>query len=512
MAEDYCARKGLTLHPYSYRDLGVSAFKRKNIEKGALASFIEAVSKGVVKKGSYLVIEQFDRLSRADTNKALMLLLKLVESGIKVVTLVDEKIWDEESVKETTNLILAIVYMSRANNESAAKARRLSDVWEQKKKRASGPERVVVTRECPRWLVMKEDRSGFDVIMKNAESIRQVFEMYLNGYGVSSIVSKANQEQWPCPGKTPVRQPGENIEDFKKREALGPTWHTSNIGRLLKNRALVGEYQPCQTHPEIPGKKVPSGPPIKDYYPVIISEETFLRAQAVNARRGRFPGRRDVALKNWLQGVLRCTCGQSYVRKNKNSIAQPEYAIYYCTNRVRGVSKCPGSNAWQLERAMISVLSFSAPQHFQDSSILETIKAEKEAKVATLLNLEKNQSRIIEAISSTDEVIFELIEKLNACKSSIKTTKKEILEIDEKINTHYCDPDELFGKIVSSIESIDSFDARAKLREDISKLVEKVVVHQNDGYISVVLRGIDCPPIIHPLRLDNLNLPGIIFG
>ncbi|MBU9590770.1 recombinase family protein [Burkholderia multivorans] len=139
MAEEFCAKYGLDLHPVSYRDLGVSAFKRKNVERGALAAFIDAVKTGKVEKGSYLVIEQFDRLSRAEVDVALKLLLDLVHSGIKLVTLVDEKIWDRESVKDIGNLILAIVFMSRANNESAAKADRLSQAWTQKKKQRLSP-------------------------------------------------------------------------------------------------------------------------------------------------------------------------------------------------------------------------------------------------------------------------------------------------------------------------------------------------------------------------------------
>ena len=118
MAEAYCAKHGLELNPVSYRDLGVSAFKRKNLEKGALAAFIAGVKAGKIPQGSYLVIEQFDRLSRADVDVALRLLLDLVHSGITLVTLVDEKIWDREAIKDVGNLILAIVFMSRANNES----------------------------------------------------------------------------------------------------------------------------------------------------------------------------------------------------------------------------------------------------------------------------------------------------------------------------------------------------------------------------------------------------------
>ncbi|WP_338499429.1 recombinase family protein [Delftia tsuruhatensis] len=62
MAQDYCAEHNLDLHQDTYRDLGVSAFKRKNLEKGALASFIEGVNSGKIPRGSYLVIEQFGLL------------------------------------------------------------------------------------------------------------------------------------------------------------------------------------------------------------------------------------------------------------------------------------------------------------------------------------------------------------------------------------------------------------------------------------------------------------------
>lgn len=99
--EIYCKEKGLELHPVSYRDLGVSAFKRKNIEKGALAAFISAVKTGRIAKGSYLIIEQFDRLTRADVDIALKLLLDLVHSGITVVTLDQpDNPWNEDSIKE----------------------------------------------------------------------------------------------------------------------------------------------------------------------------------------------------------------------------------------------------------------------------------------------------------------------------------------------------------------------------------------------------------------------------
>lgn len=238
--EAYCRENGLELHPVSYRDLGVSAFKKKNIEKGALAAFIDAVKTGKIEKGSYLVIEQFDRLSRAEVDVALRLLLDLVHSGIVLVTLVDKKVWDKAAVKDIGNLILAIVFMSRANNESEMKADRIAKAWGKKKERAALTGELM-TRECPRWLTVNADRTGFDAIPERVESIRKVFDLRINGFGISSIVSRANKEGWPAPGKSSVQKSGETAADFELRKTEAPTWHTSTVGRLLKNRALLGE-------------------------------------------------------------------------------------------------------------------------------------------------------------------------------------------------------------------------------------------------------------------------------
>lgn len=517
MAEEYCRKHNLELHPVSYRDLGVSAFKRKNVEKGALAAFIEAVKAEKVQKGSYLIIEQFDRLSRADVDVALTLLLHLVRSGIKVVTLADEKVWDREAVKDMTNLILAIVYMSRANNESAAKAKRLSEVWTQKKQQAAaGTARRVVTSECPRWLKPNADKTGFEPIPELVESVKKVFAKRIEGYGISSIVALANREGWPCPGKPPVRQSGESEEDFALRSSAALTWHTSTVGRLLRNRALLGEYQPHENDPEDDNKRIPVGDPIKGYYPAVLDEQTFLRALAKAERSGRFPGRRDASLRNWLQGLLRCTCGHSFVRKNKDSKAQPEYARYYCTARNRKVFRadgtlCPGANAKELESAVLYVVSNVAPAFFKGSSRVEELKANAEVLEVEASAHRTVRDRFVEAIGSSGASIPALIKKLNEAEEALQKSEKALAAVRAEIADIDEDSDDVFDAIANQVRSIDSLDARAELRENLARIIEKVVVHQDDGYIQVFLRGNDVP-VVQPLRTDNLNIPGLTIS
>lgn len=512
--ERYCREHELELHPVSYRDLGVSAFKRRNIESGALAAFIDAVKTGKIAKGSYLVIEQFDRMSRAEVDVALKLLLDLVHSGIRVVTLVDGKVWDKEAVKDIGNLILAIVFMSRANNESTAKAKRLSEVWGQKKKAAAqGTARRIITSECPRWLAPNEDKTGFVVLEDRVQSIKRVFDLRINGHGISAIVSRANEEHWPCPGKPPVRKSGESLDDFTLRAQQGGTWHTSTVGRLLRNRALLGEYQPYQDDPEDDSKRIPVGDPIQGYYPAVLDEQTFLRAQAKAERRGRFPGRRDASLKNWLQGLLRCTCGHSFVRKNKDSKAQPDYARYYCTARNRRIRRpdgtlCPGANAKELETAVLSVVSTVAPAHFQGTARIEELKARLDVLEVEVSAARQTRDRFLEAIGASKAPVAALVQRLNEAEDAYQAAEKALFSARAELADLSDDTDTVFENIVRAVGSINSLDARAQLREELSRIIEKVVVHQGEGFIEVHLRA-GGAPVIQPLRPDVEALPGL---
>jgi DNA invertase Pin-like site-specific DNA recombinase len=512
--EKYCREHNLELHPVSYRDLGVSAFKRKNLEKGALAAFIDAVKTGKVAKGSYLVIEQFDRMSRAQTSTALQLLLDLVKAGIKVVTLDDQKVWDSDSINDTGNLVLAIVYMSRANNESQAKADRLSSIWGKKKKEAAlGTARRIVTSECPRWLAPNDDKTGFIVLEDRVESIKKVFDMRINGHGVTAIVSKANEEQWPCPGKPPVRKSGESLEDYNLRTRDGRViWHTSNVGRILHNRALLGEYQPYINDPEDDNKRIPSGDPIQGYYPAVLDEVTFLRAQAKANRDGRFPGRRDASLKNWLQGLLRCTCGHSFVRKNKDSKAQPDYARYYCTARNNKVKRadgtlCPGANAKELETAVLTVVSTVAPAYFQGTARLEELKARADVLEVDVSAAKQTRDRFVEAIGATKTPVKALVARLTEAEAECERLEKDLAAARAEIADLSGDFDDVFENILKQVRSIENLDARAKLREELSRVIEKVVVNQDEGFIEVHLRGGEAP-VIQPLR-PTAMLPGL---
>ena len=62
----YAQENGLELDTtLKLKDLGLSAYHKTNLEKGALGAFLSAISDGRVEPGSYLLVESLDRLSRA---------------------------------------------------------------------------------------------------------------------------------------------------------------------------------------------------------------------------------------------------------------------------------------------------------------------------------------------------------------------------------------------------------------------------------------------------------------
>jgi DNA invertase Pin-like site-specific DNA recombinase len=68
-SEDYAAANGLTIDKsLRLEDIGKSAFDGTNIQKGALGQFIQAVKRRKVEKGSTLIVESLDRLSRQDAD------------------------------------------------------------------------------------------------------------------------------------------------------------------------------------------------------------------------------------------------------------------------------------------------------------------------------------------------------------------------------------------------------------------------------------------------------------
>ena len=108
-ATDLCQEYGWHLDDtLKLRDLGVSAYRGKNVREGALAAFLEAIKLGKVKKGSVLIVESLDRLSRDEIDEALTLFLSIIRAGVDIATFDPKRIYDRQSIKNPLTVSLSI--------------------------------------------------------------------------------------------------------------------------------------------------------------------------------------------------------------------------------------------------------------------------------------------------------------------------------------------------------------------------------------------------------------------
>ncbi|WP_245509669.1 recombinase family protein [Bradyrhizobium vignae] len=329
----YAAANGLELaEDAEYEDIGVSAFKGANLRGGKLGQFLEAVHSGVVKPGSFLLVESLDRLSRQELLKAQSLFLGIIQAGINVVTLADNRVYPA-GTNDLGDLIYSLVVMARAHEESLTKSRRIGSAWKNKRARAAA--RVPMTKWCPAWLRLSDDRSCYEPILERVEVVRGIFEDAASGMGIYSIAVSLNQRGVPTFGSP-------------------DGWHTSYVAKILANRAVIGEFQP---HRRENGKRVADGEPSRDYYPAVVDEGLFYRAQlAKSERRVNGAGRKGAAFTNLFSGLAMCAyCGSPVKLENKGS-GRKGGAYMICHRALRRLG-CPAVR-WRYRDFETSFLAF----------------------------------------------------------------------------------------------------------------------------------------------------------
>jgi DNA invertase Pin-like site-specific DNA recombinase len=259
-------------------DAGRSAVKRKDFETYALGQFVANIKAGRVKPGSYLLVENLDRLSRENAGEATELFLSIVNKGVVVVQL-SPVVMEFKKPVDTTSLMFAIIELSRGHSESAMKSERSGAAWANKRKHAK---EKVLTARVPTWIRHEDGKVSLDA--EKAAVVQRLFKMAADGLGLVAIARRLNDEGVPVLGRTHLTVKG---------ETRPVVWSAVNVHRILTSRAAVGEYQPCRGRP---GDRKPAGPPVLDYYPPVVDRDTFDEVQAALktravvgcGRRGRY--------------------------------------------------------------------------------------------------------------------------------------------------------------------------------------------------------------------------------
>jgi DNA invertase Pin-like site-specific DNA recombinase len=295
------AHPDVELNPYlTYRDLGVSAHHGRNVREGALGQFLKAVDGGLVEPGSYLLVENLDRVSRAEPWDAFPVFQQIINAGITIVTLTDGKVWSREAIRANAFTIMeSLIGMIRAHEESELKSKRVRAAWDSKRKKVADKP---LTSRGPSWLKLVDGK--WQVDEGKAMVVQRIFGWFAQGAGQHAIAVRLNELGVPV-----LSEGGQK----------GQRWHRSYIFKLLNSPNVVGTFVPHVIE-WIGGRRtrVPQEP-IEGYYPRIIDDELSDAVQRLLKSTAPLRGKHaNAPVQNLLGGLAKCPrCGGAMTRIHK---------------------------------------------------------------------------------------------------------------------------------------------------------------------------------------------------
>jgi len=447
-ASIYAAKHGLTLAHKTYRDAGISAFKGKNAEKGELSLFLKAVDNGSIEPGSKLLIENLDRLSRQPVMTSLRLFQDIIERGITIITLTDERIYNTTSINENwTEMIVALSVMSRSHDEQKRKGDMIAEKWAVK--RADPIKKF--TSQGPSWLKLDKDKNKWVPEKRQVSRVQKVFELARKGNGAPAIADLLNAAK---------------IETLTDRSEF---WTQGTVMAVLKSEAVIGHYQ--ERH----------GPlRIEGYYgDPVVPKEVFYEVQRQIANRSRKGGKRGENVANLFSGLLHCSCGSKMRFVNGNK----KYLYLRCVKAYANAGCDAGSFPYmQFEDDVLSNLLLTAKNidntAVSDTTVDPTLIAraeveEKRAAVNRLLAVVIAGKSISGGSAAAAKMLAKLELELEDLEHKVKTIVKPAPTSD------------LFMKALTLLDeheqlkanpSTELTDLRLALMSLIRDLVSKIVV------------------------------------
>jgi DNA invertase Pin-like site-specific DNA recombinase len=451
-AKEWCERKGIPLDTSLWAfDPAVSGFTgqhRKNPDRHALAAFLGMIETKRVRPGSFLIVENLDRLTREEEVPACHLLTGILMAGICVVQLSPSELFLTDK-SSGFDIMRAVMELSRGHGESAMKADRNGKAWQAKVTRArDGGE--VLTHRLPAWV--KEEGGKLLPIPDRANVVKRIFHLAGNGYGVKAIVRRLTDEKVPAFGRTGV-------------------WGHQYVAMILKDRRALGEFRPCG-----PGSK-PTGEVIKGYFPAVVTELDFDLARAGTAGRKGAPGRVGEHINLFTSLLVNARDGDHFWESHKSARRGGQRIL---VNRAGAHGRAPNESfpADVFERAVLSCLGEINPHDILNG---DGEPDESLTLAAELSRVEEQIAKVGAELEDGDvKEGFRVLRRLEARQTELAGK----LAVAHQKAAHPLSKS--WGETQSLIDALDTApdppDARRRLRSALSRIVDSI-------YLLIVPRG-----------------------
>lgn len=468
-AKRWALENGMVLdESLTMRDEGLSAYHGRHVQRGALGAFLEAIEAGKIPRGSVLIVEGLDRLSRAEPILAQAQLAQIINADITVVTAADGKRYNRDGLKANPmDLVYSLLVMIRAHEESETKSQRAKaalrkhcEAWLAGDKRRRGQH-----GRPPQWLAFDAAAGSWLLRDDRAAAIRLALDMFRRGHGHVRIAAALIER-----GMTMTDSPP----------------NSNQIYRIIRNPALAGTRMVA-----IDGETYP----MTGYYPAVVSQTEFEQLQLLMDQRAETAGAAVRQLPGIITGigVSYCGyCGGAMVAQNISSRARPDGSLADGNRRIccssRSTKKpCPHPSAISIVPIERAIMSYCTDQMHLSSLLsgtdrLTPARERLAAARATAREIEKGLDKITAALLAADDdgqalpLVF--VRKARALEDQLALARAEIQAAEREIGAGQVQTPalaEAWQALQHGVLSMDT-EARMMARQLVRETFERITI------------------------------------
>jgi len=486
--EDFVKHKfpGSTLTFYEDRDKSGYTFDQR---PGYQAMRRELMSH----KKDILIIKDFSRFSRRNS-RGLVELEDLRDAGVRIISIGDNIDFpnDDDWLKIQFQFLINEMPVTDASKKvkSVIQRRQADGKWI-----CAAPYGYIINK-----------RQEFEIVPTEAEIVREIFRLYIDGWGYKKIANHLTDQGIPTPRMAERERKEAAGEEYKR--SVKPVWAIVTVQGILDNDFYIGTLrQGKYTRRKINGKDVKRNEMdhivIEHHHQPIIDYRTFATVQALRETRSTAHYRGQKKYDNIYSGFLFCgDCGSPMFAMSRRDIKDAYRCGEYHRRGLKGctshhirvdkldellkiyVRKVKDNSAAMLDRLNADLAkeqedvaeTEQAAVHLEEvlADLQKELKATKRQRIRDIMKHPDQEETLEETY---DELESDLLRRIEGIQNQIAMTQDKrntIIRVNRAAKT--------------ALEVFDDILNKPKLdRNDLQLIIEKIRVHED--HIEVQLKA-----------------------
>ena len=384
-------------------------------------------------KKDILIVKDFSRFSRRNS-RGLVELEDLRDAGVRIISIGENVDFpnDDDWLKIQFTFIINEMPVTDTSKKvkTVIKRRQQDGKWI-----CAAPYGYIVNK-----------KQEFEIVPTEAEIVRRIFQLYIDGWGYKKIANQLTDEGVPTPRMAERDRKEAAGEDY--RRMVKPAWAIVTVQGIIDNDFYIGTLrQGKYTRKKINGKEVKRDElehiVLEHHHQEIIDYRTFATARALRESRSTAHYRGQKKYDNVYSGFLECgDCGSPMFAMSRRDIKD----AYRCGEyHKRGLISCTSHH---IRVDKLDELLKIYVQKVKDNSaaMLDRLNADLEKEAEDVAETEQSAANL-------EAVLADLQEELKATK---RQRIRDIMKHPEREETLEETYDELEGDLLHRMEGIQN--------------------------------------------------------